>query len=149
MEDPAIGAGCGGGRIFIREGTRSIGLFRPPDTGGGEKFRGAPAFMLPTQGAASDSSFMKELRVTLDGAAFAVRLDSKITKESLYGGIETVVEKDGRRLSPGYLLPDGQMLRRSQIANAALDTEGTPVEPPQMLRDDQVAEQEPRVTVRL
>lgn len=86
---------------------------------------------------------MKELRFTLDGAPVVVRLDAKITKEALYGGVETVVEKDGRRLAPGYLLPDGQMLRRGQIAYAALDPEGTPVDPPRMLRDDEVAEQEP------
>lgn len=86
---------------------------------------------------------MKELRFNLDGSPLVARLDSKITRESLYGDIETIVEKDGRRLASGYLLPDGRMLRRSQIANVALDPEGTPVEPPQMLRDDQVAEQEP------
>lgn len=86
---------------------------------------------------------MKELHFNLDGTPLAAQLDVKITKESLYGDIESIVEKDGQRLASGYLLPDGQMLRRTQIAYAAVDTEGTPVEPTQMLRDDQLVEQEP------
>jgi hypothetical protein len=72
-----------------------------------------------------------------------VGLGEKVTKDALYGEVRTIVEKDGAPLERGYLLPDGTLLRRAQMASIGADGEGTPVEPLQALVDDQPIEQQP------
>lgn len=86
---------------------------------------------------------MKPLQFSLSGAAVNTALGEKVTKDALYGEVRAIVEKDGRPLERGYLLPDGTLLRRTQISSIAADPEGTPVETPQALVDDQVVEQQP------
>ena len=86
---------------------------------------------------------MKPLEFSLSGAAVTAALGEKVTKDALYGEVRTIVEKDGRVLERGYLLPDGTLLYRSQMSSITADPEGTPVEPLQALVDDQVMEQQP------
>jgi hypothetical protein len=84
---------------------------------------------------------MKELKFKLGSAPAVTQLGDKIAKEDLYGEARTLVEKDGRRLEYGYLSPEGQLLRRSQISNVSVDAEGSPVETPAVFFDEQPAEQ--------
>jgi hypothetical protein len=86
---------------------------------------------------------MKPLEFSLSGSAIAAGLGEKVTKDALYGEVRSIVEKDGRELERGYLLPDGTLLRRAQMSSIAADPEGTPVEAAQALVDDQVVEQQP------
>ncbi len=83
---------------------------------------------------------MKELKFTLAGATAVTQLGGKIAKEDLYGEVRRLVERDGRSLERGYLLPDGALVRRSQLSSVAIDAEGTPAEPPQMLCEGQPVE---------
>lgn len=86
---------------------------------------------------------MKEIKFALDSATVSLMLGDKITKDALYGEVRKVVEKDGRPLERGVLLPDGTLLRRSQMSSVAADAEGSPVEPLQSLVDDQAVELQP------
>lgn len=85
---------------------------------------------------------MKEVQFSLAGSTVAVGLGEKVTKDALYGEVRTIVEKDGRALERGYLLPDGTLLRRAQMSSVSADGEGTPVEALQALVDDQPVEQQ-------
>ena len=71
----------------------------------------------------------KALKLTIAGAEVAAALDSKITKDDLYGRVAHVVEQDGRMMERGYLLPDGAIFRKSQIAMTGVDQDGSPAEP--------------------
>jgi len=86
---------------------------------------------------------MKPLEFSLSGTAIMAGLGEKVTKDALYGEVRFSVEKDGRPLERGSLLPDGTLLRRAQMSNISADPEGTPVEAAQALVDDQVVEQQP------
>jgi hypothetical protein len=83
------------------------------------------------------------LKLMLGGDERAAEFGSKITKEDLYGGIKKIVEANGVELERGYLLPDGNLIRRSQLTIASLDSEGTPIEAPQATVDDQVVTPRP------
>lgn len=86
---------------------------------------------------------MKPIEFSLSGAPVALALGEKVTKDALYGEVRTIVEKDGKPLERGYLLPDGTLLRRTQMSSIAADPEGTPTEATQALVDDQPLEQQP------
>src|SRR6186713_1823231 len=86
---------------------------------------------------------MKELKLSLDGAPLTVLLGDKVTKEDLYGEVRSVVEKDGRPLERGYLLPDGTLVRKAQMSSASIDGEGSPIEAAQSFVDDQLLEMQP------
>ncbi len=70
------------------------------------------------------------------GMPTTAKLGSRVTREDLYGDVIRAVERDGRRLEKGWLLPDGTLLRRSQISSTAVDDEGTPVEDPLVYNGD-------------
>ena len=71
----------------------------------------------------------KALKLTVAGAEVAAALDSKIGKDDLYGRVAQVVEQDGRPMERGYLLPDGAIFRKTQIAMTGVDPDGSPAEP--------------------
>lgn len=83
---------------------------------------------------------VKPVNVSLNGNTLSLQLGDKITKDLLYGEVRPRVEKDGQVLERGWLLPDGTLLRRSQLTSATVDPEGTPVEAPQSLIDGNPAE---------
>jgi hypothetical protein len=68
----------------------------------------------------------KALKLTVAGAEIAAALESKIGKDDLYGRVSHVVEQDGRALERGYLLPDGAIFRKSQVAMTGVDPDGSP-----------------------
>ena len=72
----------------------------------------------------------KTLKLTVGGKEVAATLESKISKDDLYGRVEHVVEQGGKRLERGWLLPDGAIFRKSQVASTSVDPEGSPADPP-------------------
>src|SRR5436305_13091549 len=86
----------------------------------------------------------KPIRFSLGDAVLSGALDSKVSKDDLYGRAAVVVEKEGRRLQKGTLLADGTLLRKEEITTIAIDAEGTPVEPPRTFVDG--AEATPEVS---
>jgi hypothetical protein len=80
---------------------------------------------------------MPTFTLTLGEHAHLADLGGKITKEDLYGGVKRIVEVDGVELERGYLLPNGVLVRKSQLSMATLDPEGTPDEEPLAFIDDQ------------
>jgi hypothetical protein len=70
----------------------------------------------------------KSLKLSVAGTEVAAELQSKVTKDDLYGRVARVVEQDGKSLERGYLLPDGTILRKSQVAMSSVDAEGSPAE---------------------
>ena len=83
-------------------------------------------------------------RLPTEGARIVVRLiaaslGDKVTKDALYGEVRPIVEEGGQALERAYLMPDGTLLRRSQIANIAADPEGSPTETAQAFVDEQVS----------
>lgn len=71
----------------------------------------------------------KTLKLKVAGQPVEASLQSKIGKDDLYGRIEYEVQQAGQRLERGWLLPDGQTLRRGQVAATNVDPEGSPAEP--------------------
>lgn len=86
---------------------------------------------------------MPALQLVLNGAALSAQLRNKVTKDDLYGSVKRVVEASGRVLERGYLLPDGRTIRRSQIAYASMDAEGSVAQPPVTYIGEQPAVQIP------
>jgi hypothetical protein len=82
----------------------------------------------------------KQIKFTLGGKDFPVVLGRKVSKDDLYGKVKRVVEKDGQSLNRGLLAPDGSLLARKSLSTVRLDTEGTPVEPEEVLHDGQPVE---------
>lgn len=74
----------------------------------------------------------KTLKLAVGGQEIAAALESKISKDDLYGRVVHVVEQGGKRLEKGWLLPDGTTLRKSQVASTSVDPEGSPAEPPEI-----------------
>jgi hypothetical protein len=85
----------------------------------------------------------KEFKLNLAGQELALQLGHKVTKDDLYGSVKKVIEANGKVLERGYLLPTGVLLRRSQIAYASVDGEGTCVEEPTVFVNDEPAVQTP------
>jgi hypothetical protein len=75
---------------------------------------------------------LKSIKLNVSGAEIAASLESKISKDDLYGRVEQVVEQAGKRLERGWLLPDGATFRKCQVAMAPVDPEGSPAEPPEI-----------------
>lgn len=73
----------------------------------------------------------KTLNLNVDGKEVAASLESKISKDDLYGRVDHIVEQAGRRLERGWLLPDGATFRKSQVAMTSVDPEGSPAESPE------------------
>lgn len=71
----------------------------------------------------------KPLKLDVAGKEVSATLESKITKDDLYGRVDHVVEQEGRRMEKGWLLPDGTTLRKSQVTMAAIDPDGSPADP--------------------
>jgi hypothetical protein len=74
----------------------------------------------------------KTLKLNVAGSEIAASLESKIGKDDLYGRVEQVVEQEGKRLERGWLLPDGLIFRKSQVAMTSVDPEGSPAESPEI-----------------
>jgi len=74
----------------------------------------------------------KTLKLKVAGSEIAASLESKIGKDDLYGRVEQVVEQEGKRLERGWLLPDGLIFRKSQVAMTSVDPEGSPAESPEI-----------------
>ena len=74
----------------------------------------------------------KTLKLNVGGQEVAASLESKISKDDLYGRVDHVVELDGKRLERGWLLPDGVTFRKSQVAMTSVDPEGSPAESPEI-----------------
>ena len=74
----------------------------------------------------------KSLKLGIGGKEIAAGLESKISKDDLYGRVEHVVEQNGHRLERGWLLPDGATFRKSQVAMTSVDPEGSPAEAPEI-----------------
>jgi hypothetical protein len=75
---------------------------------------------------------VKTLKLNVGGKEVAASLESKISKDDLYGRVEHLVEANGKRLERGWLLPDGSTFRKSQIAVTSVDPEGSPAETPEI-----------------
>src|SRR5262245_56877635 len=75
---------------------------------------------------------VKTLKLNVGGKEVAASLESKISKDDLYGRVEHLVEANGKRLERGWLLPDGSTFRKSQIAVTSVDPEGSPAESPEI-----------------
>lgn len=71
----------------------------------------------------------KTLKLNVAGQEVSAELESKISKDDLYGRVDQVVEQAGRRLERGWLLPDGTTLRKSQVSTTSVDADGSPAEP--------------------
>jgi hypothetical protein len=74
----------------------------------------------------------KSLKLNVGGKEIAASLESKVSKDDLYGRVEHIVEQGGRRLERGWLLPDGATFRKSQVAMTSVDPEGSPAETPEV-----------------
>lgn len=85
----------------------------------------------------------KSLKLVSGGQEIAASLESKIAKDDLYGRVDHVVEQDGRRLERGWLLPDGAIFRKSQVAMTSVDPEGSPADPPEIQSAGQKLELRP------
>ncbi len=72
----------------------------------------------------------KTLKLTLGGKEIAATLESKISKDDLYGRVVHLVEQGGKVMERGWLLPDGTTFRKSQVAMTSVDPEGSPAESP-------------------
>ena len=85
----------------------------------------------------------KSLKISVAGAEIAADLHSKVSKDDLYGRVVQKVEQDGRELERGWLLPDGSLFRKSQIAMTSMDPDGSPAETPAIQSAGQILEQRP------
>lgn len=74
----------------------------------------------------------KTLKLIIAGKEIAASLESKISKDDLYGRVDHIVEQAGKRLERGWLLPDGSTFRKSQVAMTSVDPEGSPATPPEI-----------------
>jgi hypothetical protein len=74
----------------------------------------------------------KTLKLKVAGQPVEASLQSKVGKDDLYGRVEQEVQQAGQRLERGWLLPDGQTLRRSQVASTNVDPEGSPADAPEV-----------------
>ena len=85
----------------------------------------------------------KTLKLNLAGKEIAAELQSKISKDDLYGRVAHVVEQGGKTLERGWLLPDGTTLRKSQVAMTSVDPDGSPAETPEIQSAGQKMELRP------
>ena len=85
----------------------------------------------------------KSLAFTLGKKEYFVDLGRKVSKDDLYRKVRRVIEKDGQPLARGLLAPDGSLLARKSLSTVRLGTEGTPVEPEEVLHDGQPVESLP------
>ena len=85
----------------------------------------------------------KVFKLSVAGQDIDAGLQSKISKDDLYGRVEHVVEQGGKALERGWLLPDGAIFRKSQAAMTSVDPEGSPAEPPEILSAGQKIELRP------
>src|SRR5689334_1698125 len=89
----------------------------------------APRPTHPWLRGGSANMAVKTLKLNVAGTEISAELESKISKDDLYGRVEQLVEQGGHRLERGWLLPDGTTLRKSQVAMTSVDPEGSPAEP--------------------
>jgi len=85
----------------------------------------------------------KILKLNVAGREISAGLESKIGKDDLYGRVDRVVEQDGKRLERGWLLADGVIFRKSQVAMTSVDPEGSPAESPEIFCAGQKMELRP------
>lgn len=85
----------------------------------------------------------KILKLNAGGKEIEAGLQSKIGKDDLYGRVAQVVEQGGRSLERGWLLPDGSIFRKSQVAMTSVDPEGSPAEPVEIRSGGQKLELRP------
>jgi hypothetical protein len=85
----------------------------------------------------------KTIKLNAAGKEIEAGLQSKVSKDDLYGRVEQVVEQAGKALERGWLLPDGAIFRKSQVAMTSVDPEGSPAESPDILSAGQKVELRP------
>ena len=85
----------------------------------------------------------KTLKLSVGGKEISATLESKISKDDLYGRVDHLVEQGGQRLERGWLLPDGSTFRKSQVAMTSVDAEGSPAETPEYFSAGQKLELRP------
>jgi hypothetical protein len=71
----------------------------------------------------------KSLKLNVAGLEVATELQSKVSKDDLYGRVDHIVEQGGKRMERGWLLPDGTTLRKVQVTMTSVDAEGSPADP--------------------
>lgn len=85
----------------------------------------------------------KSLKLSVAGKEVAGELQSKISKDDLYGRVAHVVEQGGKTMERGWLLPDGSTLRKIQVTTTSVDPEGSPAETPEIQSAGQKMELRP------
>jgi hypothetical protein len=85
----------------------------------------------------------KTLKLSVGGQEIEAALQSKVSKDDLYGRVEHVVEQGGQTLERGWLLPDGAIFRKSQVAMTSVDPEGSPADPAEYFSAGQKLEPRP------
>jgi len=85
----------------------------------------------------------KVIKLNVSGQEIQAGLQSKISKDDLYGRVEVRVQQEGKTLERGWLLPDGTIFRKSQVSMTSVDPEGSPAETPQILCAGQKIELRP------
>jgi hypothetical protein len=85
----------------------------------------------------------KALKLKIAGKEIDATLESKVSKDDLYGRVAHVVEQGGKAMERGWLLPDGAILRKSQVAMTSIDPEGSPAESPEIFSAGQKMELRP------
>lgn len=85
----------------------------------------------------------KSLKLNVSGKEIVATLESKVSKDDLYGRIDHIVEHAGKRLERGWLLPDGSAFRKSQVSMTSVDPEGSPADSPEIQSAGQKLELRP------
>src|SRR6516162_1853068 len=85
----------------------------------------------------------KSLKLNVAGKEIVATLESKVSKDDLYGRVDHIVEQGGKRLERGWLLPDGSAFRKSQVAMTSVDPEGSPADSPEIQSAGQKLELRP------
>jgi hypothetical protein len=85
----------------------------------------------------------KVVKLRVSNQEIDAGLQSKITKDDLYGRVDKVVEQGGKFLERGYLLPDGTIFRKNSVSSTNVDPEGSPAESPEIFSAGQKVEPRP------
>ncbi len=73
----------------------------------------------------------------------AAEIGSKVAKKDLYGYAKRVAEKDGKILSRGYLMANGNLLPTTALSLVKVDPDGSPADPIEAQIDGKPAEIKP------
>jgi hypothetical protein len=70
----------------------------------------------------------KALQFQFGELQIAAEIGSKVAKKDLYGYAKRVAEKDGKILSRGYLMANGNLLPTTALSLVKVDPDGSPAE---------------------